>query len=243
MDQLLEQYAAKPRDENPAFADVDIEIAPAILEKIHRKHDLTEDDVVDIVKGRPPAVVEAPHPDDGEKRQFWLHAPRPRRFRRRCVGSAKARGTTNSDRVSSRLRRLHQQQGASMNKKLSEMTDAELAAASDEVELEARDRSRWTETEESKSKEPEREAWLDDNTTAISIRMPNALLEVLRAVAASENMGYQTLIKKWLHRDVLALAKSRGAKKRETLVRSLQGEGEQKEQLMASLAPVLLRRG
>ena len=71
MDQLLEQYAAKPRDENPAFADVDIEIAPAILEKIHRKHDLTEDDVVDIVKGRPPAVVEAPHPDDGEKRQFY----------------------------------------------------------------------------------------------------------------------------------------------------------------------------
>ena len=130
-----------------------------------------------------------------------------------------------------------------MNKKLSEMNDDELLAASDEVELEARDRSRWTETAESKSKQPEREAWLEDNTTPISIRMPNALLEVLRAVAAAEGIGYQTLIKKWLHRDALALAKSRGEKKRETLVRSLQGEGEKQEQLMASLAPVLLRRG
>ena len=128
-----------------------------------------------------------------------------------------------------------------MNKKLSEMTDAELAAASDEVELEARDRSRWTETEESKSKQPEREAWLDDNTTAISIRMPNALLEVLRAVAASENIGYQTLIKKWLHRDALDLAKARG-EKRETLARSLQGENRQTEKAVASLAPALLRR-
>lgn len=67
----LDDYVAKPRPENPKFADVDIEISPGILDKISRKHGLTEDDVIDIVKGTPPAVVEAAHPDDGEKRQFY----------------------------------------------------------------------------------------------------------------------------------------------------------------------------
>jgi predicted DNA binding CopG/RHH family protein len=128
-------------------------------------------------------------------------------------------------------------------KKLSEMTDDELLAASDEVERQARDRSQWTETAESKSNESQREAWLEDNTVPITMRIPKSMLVVLRAIAAAEGIGYQTLIKKWLHRDLLTLAKSRGEKKQETLLRSLEGEGKQKEQLMASLASPLLRRG
>lgn len=34
--------------------------------------------------------------------------------------------------------------------------------------------------------------------TAISIRMPNALLSVLKKVAEREGIGYQVLIKRWL---------------------------------------------
>ncbi len=69
-DRLLDAYAAKPRDENPDFADVDISIAFGILSKIEDKHGLTREDVEDIVKGRPPVVVEALHPGDDEKRVF-----------------------------------------------------------------------------------------------------------------------------------------------------------------------------
>jgi predicted DNA binding CopG/RHH family protein len=113
-------------------------------------------------------------------------------------------------------------------KKLSEMTDDELLAASDEVERQARDRSQWTETAESKSNESQREAWLEDNTVPITMRIPKSMLVVLRAIAAAEGIGYQTLIKKWLHRDLLTLAKSRGEKKQETLLRSLEGRESRK---------------
>jgi hypothetical protein len=40
--------------------------------------------------------------------------------------------------------------------------------------------------------------------------MPNQLLELLKAAAAVEGIGYQTLMKKWLHERMLALAKERG---------------------------------
>jgi predicted DNA binding CopG/RHH family protein len=98
-------------------------------------------------------------------------------------------------------------------KKLSEMTDDELAAVADEVESQARDRARWRETPSSKERQPERDQWVEQNTTSISLRMPNQLLELLKAAAAVEGIGYQTLMKKWLHERMLMLAKERGAKR------------------------------
>ncbi|MDP2341526.1 MAG: hypothetical protein Q8O67_11230 [Deltaproteobacteria bacterium] len=71
-DRLLERYVdAPPPNSNPEYADVDIIIAPEILAKIEAKHGLSADDVEDIVKGMPPAVVERCHPKDDEKRVFF----------------------------------------------------------------------------------------------------------------------------------------------------------------------------
>ncbi len=70
-DALLQEFGTpKARSANPEYADVDVEIAPEIAAKIWLKHRLTNDDVIDVVTGMPPAVVERPHPDDDEKRQF-----------------------------------------------------------------------------------------------------------------------------------------------------------------------------
>lgn len=71
-DLLADYEEALPREPNAGFADVDIEIDPEVLDKIKHKHQLSPpDDVEDIVKGQPPAVVEVPHPDDDEKRLFY----------------------------------------------------------------------------------------------------------------------------------------------------------------------------
>ncbi|MDP2341527.1 MAG: hypothetical protein Q8O67_11235 [Deltaproteobacteria bacterium] len=119
-------------------------------------------------------------------------------------------------------------------KKLSAMTDEALAAVSDDVEREGRDRSLWTETEDSRAQQPERAKWVDENMTAISIRMPNGMLDLLRAVAAAEGIGYQTLIKKWLHRDLIQLAKQR-REKRSELAKSLKVDVEEREELLETL--------
>lgn len=114
------------------------------------------------------------------------------------------------------------------------MTDEALAAVSDDVEREGRDRSLWTETEDSRAQQPERAKWVDENMTAISIRMPNGMLDLLRAVAAAEGIGYQTLIKKWLHRDLIQLAKQR-REKRSELAKSLKVDVEEREELLETL--------
>lgn len=121
-----------------------------------------------------------------------------------------------------------------MKKKLSEMTGAELASISDEVEREARDSSRWKETPESAAQRPAREKWLEDNTTSITIRMPNQMLELLRAAAAVEGIGYQTLLKKWVHERLLLLAKERRTKKQE-LAKSLRDDANETKELLAAL--------
>ena len=69
-DRLFEAFDAKPRDENPDFQNVDVEISDAILAKIEGKHGLCAEDVEDVIKGQPPVVEEVPHPDDDEKRLF-----------------------------------------------------------------------------------------------------------------------------------------------------------------------------
>lgn len=102
---------------------------------------------------------------------------------------------------------------ATRKKKLSGMTDSEVVVVADEVESQARDRARWRETASSKERQPERDQWVEQSTTAISVRMPNQLLELLKAAAAVEGIGYQTLMKKWLHERMLVLAKERGAKR------------------------------
>ena len=117
---------------------------------------------------------------------------------------------------------------------LKDLSDDELAAISDDVEREARDRTVWQETAESKAARPERETWFDDNMTAISIRMPNGMLELLRAVAAVEGIGYQTLIKKWLHRDLTELARQR-RETRDGLAKSLKGDVDERAALLSTL--------
>jgi predicted DNA binding CopG/RHH family protein len=95
------------------------------------------------------------------------------------------------------------------NKSWAEMTGAELAAASDEIEAEMLDSTKWVETEESKARAPEREAWAKANTTSINIRMPNDMLDILKAIAEREHVGYQTLMKQWLRAGIEQYAKNR----------------------------------
>ena len=73
LEALLAAYLSPgPRDQNPEYADVEVIIPPAILEKLESKHRITAADVEDAIKGQPPAVVEATH-DDPERRQFFRH--------------------------------------------------------------------------------------------------------------------------------------------------------------------------
>ncbi len=116
-------------------------------------------------------------------------------------------------------------------KKLSDMTGAELAAIADDVEREAKNRALWKETDASKARAPEREKWLAEHTTPITIRMPNQLLELIKAAAAVEGMGYQTLIKKWLQQHLLMLAKERRVKAGE-LASSLQADAAEVRALL-----------
>jgi predicted DNA binding CopG/RHH family protein len=120
-------------------------------------------------------------------------------------------------------------------KKLSEMNEEELLAIAPKIEAHARDRSRWQETAASKSVSAAREGWLDENTTAISIRMPNTLLAVLKACAAREGIGYQTLIKRWLHERVVEIARARGTA-REELSAKLHKERAQERREVQELA-------
>jgi|SRR3990167_5775689 len=67
---LLDDYLEPPPPApNPDYADVDIEIDPRILDKLWRKHGITEHDVRDAILGQPPAVEEEAH-EDPEKRVF-----------------------------------------------------------------------------------------------------------------------------------------------------------------------------
>lgn len=95
------------------------------------------------------------------------------------------------------------------NKKLSELSPAELAKAADELEREAKDRSRWQETETSRARRDERESWVGGSTDLVSIRFPKRMLRVLRALAAAEGIGYQTFIKQILHREIMRRAQAR----------------------------------
>lgn len=95
---------------------------------------------------------------------------------------------------------------AKKNKKLSELTPAELASAADELEREAKDRSRWRETETSRARRAERESWIEGSSYLVSIRFPKRMLRVLRALAAAEGIGYQTFIKQILHREIMRRA-------------------------------------
>ena len=122
-----------------------------------------------------------------------------------------------------------------MKKKLSEMSDEDLAALADQAEAEAKDPTRWRETPASAARRPERQKWLDDNMTSVTIRMPNQMLELLRAAAAVEGIGYQTLMKKWLHQQLLQLAKDRRTKKQD-LAQSLREDAEEEQKLLASLS-------
>ena len=67
------------------------------------------------------------------------------------------------------------------------------------------------------------EGWVDAldavpnqaRSTAISIRMPNEMLNILKMLAERKSVGYQVLIKRWLdekireERDLLRLARKR----------------------------------
>jgi predicted DNA binding CopG/RHH family protein len=119
-------------------------------------------------------------------------------------------------------------------KKLSKMNDQELAGVTDKLEADARDRSRWYETEASKRHGPARETWLEENTTAISIRMPNPLLRVLKACAEREGIVYQTLVKRWLHERVQQIASERRTTRGE-LAGHLRQEHEKNEQELLEL--------
>ena len=96
-------------------------------------------------------------------------------------------------------------------KKLSEMTPAELAGEAEALEREAKDRSLWKETAASRGREAEREGWVDKTTDLVSIRFPREMLTALRAIATAEGIGYQTLIKQILHREILRRARERRA--------------------------------
>ena len=123
---------------------------------------------------------------------------------------------------------------ATRKKKLSDMTDSEVVVVADEVESQARVRARWRETVPSKERQPERDQWVEQNTTAISVRMPNQLLELLKAAAAVEGIGYQTLMKKWLHERMMVLAKERGV--RRTALGSLRVELRADVEMLRQLA-------
>jgi hypothetical protein len=100
LDALLDRYLDPPAPEqNPDYADVDIEIDEHILEKIESKHALTETDVRDAILGAPPAVEESAHLEP-EKRVFrgvtrhgrevfivgvWVRSPHPDRRRLRIA--------------------------------------------------------------------------------------------------------------------------------------------------------------
>lgn len=96
-------------------------------------------------------------------------------------------------------------------KKLSEMTPAVLAGEAEALEREAKDRSLWKETAASRGREAEREGWVDKTTDLVSIRFPREMLTALRAIATAEGIGYQTLIKQILHREILRRARERRA--------------------------------
>ncbi len=127
-------------------------------------------------------------------------------------------------------------------KKTSELSDAELTAIADDVEAHARDRSRWQETPASKAQAAERERWVDAKTTSISIRVPNEMLEVLRALAAAQGMGYQTLIKRWLHDRILVEARERQTTKQHLANKARQEQAQHAQNVEALASLVTARR-
>jgi predicted DNA binding CopG/RHH family protein len=100
-------------------------------------------------------------------------------------------------------------------KKLADMSPSQILAAADELEREARDRGQWTETPQSRARGEERTEWREASTELVSIRFPKGMLKVLRAMAASQGIGYQTFIKQLLHQEILRRAKERRADARE----------------------------
>ena len=121
------------------------------------------------------------------------------------------------------------------NKRLSEMSPAELATAADGLEREAKDRTRWRETEASRARRAERESWIEGSTDLVSIRFPKRMLRVLRALAAAEGIGYQTFIKQILHREIMRRAQMRHVQPDE-LVDKLQREQGEAHVAVAALA-------
>jgi predicted DNA binding CopG/RHH family protein len=63
-------------------------------------------------------------------------------------------------------------------------------------------------------------------STAVSIRIPNPLLELLKTFAARDNIGYQVLIKRWLDdrlRTELTHLKSKSSSSKPSTAQSTQG--------------------